>query len=455
MKIAFVLIVLCCTLPIAMLVRRYDTLMRAFWIFFGAAAFFMSSIPLLDIGLINAPDNWVGFVYGLEVSVIDYLAFIAFLILPRHRTPFWFFLPCLVFTGIAAISVSQAMHPTIALFGVWQFAKMGFIIFVVARACAFKEIPYLLLGGMALGIFANFATALWQRIGLNYTQAPGLFLHQNTLGMIAHFVLYPYLIMLLTQSERTVWNLTAIFSVLGCILLTASRGAVGFTVVGIGLTFALVALTGITNRVMAAAAVACVATLAIAPAAYIVFEKRFERSALHEDIYDERAAFNRAADLILEDFPAGVGLNHYTHILKEYNYSQRAGIHQGEGNINNIVHDVYRLIGVETGHVGLIAFYALLLFPMVTAFIVGWGRRYTPDGRLLFGFGLAMLVAYLHSFFEWIFLIKQVQYVFAAVVGMTFGIASRTPRSNPEISLQTEQSPFLSGLSFKAGTLND
>lgn len=453
-KIAFVLIVLCCTLPLALLVRRYEILTRIFWISFGAAAFFMTTIPLLDIGVINAPDGWVGFVYGIEISIVDYLAVVSFFILPRHRTSWLFFLPFVVFTAVAATSVPNAANPTVASFGVWQFAKMAFVAAIVARACAFEEVPYLLLRGMALGIMAQLVASIWQRFGLGYTQAPGLFLHQNTLGMIAHFVLYPFLYMLLTQSRGTIWNGLIILTVLCCMLLTASRGAVGFTVIGIALTFLIVALTGLTNRIMVAAALAGIAALALAPVTYLVFEKRFERAALNEDVYDERAAFNRAADLIRDDFPAGVGFNHYTYTLKRYNYSQLAGVHQNEGNINNIVHDAYRLIGVETGRAGLLSFYALLAVPLVTAFFVGWRRRSMPDGGLLLGFGTAMLIAYLHSLFEWIFLIKQVQIVFAIVVGMTFGIASRRYAGETSIQARVASENPVATSTFKAGALS-
>ncbi|QDG74816.1 O-antigen ligase [Labrenzia sp. PHM005] len=454
MKIAFVLIVLCCTLPLVLLVKRYEVLSRVFWISFGAAAFFMTIVPLLDIGVINAPDGWVGFVYGIEISVVDYLAVVAFFVLPRHRTSWLFFLPFVIFTAIAAVPVPNAANPMVASFGVWQFAKVSFIAAIVARACAFEEVPYLLLRGMAFGIMAQLVASLWQRFGLGYTQAPGLFLHQNTLGMIAHFVLYPYLFMLLTQSRGTFWNGLVILSVLCCILLTASRGAVGFTVIGIGLTFVIASLTGLTNRIMAAVALAGLVALALAPATYIVFEKRFERSTLREDVYDEREAFNRAADLIRDDFPAGVGFSHYTYTLKRYNYSQLAGVHQNEGNINNIVHDAYRLIGVETGRAGLLSYYVMLAVPLITAFFVGWRRRPTPDGGLLLGFGMALLIVYLHSLFEWIFLIKQVQIVFAIVVGMTFGIASRSYAAEQSIQQVTASINTNGVPTFNAGELS-
>ncbi|WP_420339122.1 O-antigen ligase family protein [Roseibium sp.] len=414
----------------------------------------MTSIPIFDIALVNYPDGWTGFARGLEISVIDYLAVIAFLVLPWQRVSLLWFLPFVLFTIIAMVAATEAAKPLTAFFGVWQFAKTAFIALVVARACAVSEVPYLVLRGMALAMAAQLTASLWQRFGVGDTQASGLFSHQNTLGMIAHFVLYPFLFMLLTQGRGTVWNGLVILWILCCVMLTASRGAVGFTAIGIGLTFVIVALAGLTNRIMATAALAAMTALALAPATYLVFEKRFERAALNEDVYDERAAFNRAADLIRDDFPAGVGFNHYTYTLKRYNYSQLAGVHQNEGNINNIVHDVYRLIGVETGRAGLLSFYALLAVPLVTAFFVGWRRRLMPDGGLLLGFGTAMLIAYLHSLFEWIFLIKEVQIVFAIVVGMTFGIASRPYATEPSSHQRIESENTNGAFTFKAGALS-
>ena len=45
------------------------------------------------------------------------------------------------------------------------------------------------------------------------------------------------------------------------------------------------------------------------------------------------------------------------------------------------------------------------------------------SGDLLLGLGVALLIVYLHSFYEWIFVKFEIQYIFAASVGMIAGLA--------------------------------
>ena len=52
-----------------------------------------------------------------------------------------------------------------------------------------------------------------------------------------------------------------------------------------------------------------------------------------------------------------------------------------------------------------------------------WAEPNDSKGDLLLGLGVAMLTIYIHSLFEYIIVIKEVQYVLAIVIGMTFGLA--------------------------------
>src|SRR5690606_25484267 len=148
-------------------------------------------------------------------------------------------------------SMLQAAEPLAAFFGVWQFARMFFVAAIVARACAFEEIPLLLLRGMALGMVAQFLAVLWQRFGLGYTQTPGLFLHQNTLGMTIHFVLLPYFALLLAGRRNLAFVAAVLAATLVTTVFTASRATVGFAALGLATTFAVMALAGLTQRKMA------------------------------------------------------------------------------------------------------------------------------------------------------------------------------------------------------------
>lgn len=441
MKSAFLIIVLLSIMPLVLLLRRYETIARMFWVCFGAGAFFLATVPLFDIGLISWSDRWAGFVYGVELSVIDFLAILAFFTLPRARTPLLWFVPFALYILAAALSMLQAAEPLAAFFGVWQFMRMFFIATVVARACAFVEIPHLLLRGMALGMAAQFVTVLWQRYGLGYTQTPGLFIHQNTLGMAIHFVLLPYFALLLAGRRNLLFVAFVLIVTLVATVFTASRATVGFASMGLATTFVLFALAGLTQRKMAVALAALAAVVVVVPVTLQTFHQRFEHAPLTEDEYDERAAFSRAAAYILQDYPLGIGMNHYVLVARDRGYSERAGVATAEGNRNNIVHNAFRLAGAETGYPGLIAFCLMLATPLALALANGWRQRATEDGALLLGFAMAMLFAYLHSFYEWILFGKEVQYLLAITMGMAFGIAARSRAPAGTFAFQAPRGP--------------
>ena len=427
LKLAFVALLLLSLFPAALLIRRYAWATRIFWLCFGALPFTLSSVPLFDVGIISWED-WYGFVTGIEVTAIDLLAVMAFLILPAHRTPLVYFLPFLFYFAVAAASIIYAPEPLAAGFAIWQFGRVFLVLGVVARACAFEGIPYLMFKGMVIGLFANFVAVLWQRFGLDLAQNTGLFVHQNTLGMAIHFVLLPHLVMLLSGTRRLIYLGPTIMLSLLALIFTASRGSVGTAAIGMAMTFAVVAMQGLTQRKIAAIAATLVAVALASPVVIATFEKRFERAPLNEEAYDERAAFNNVSAYILKDFPMGIGVNHYVYAAQNFGYSDRGGVMPFEGNRRAIVHNAYLLAAAETGYAGLLAFTLMLLTPLAIAFSNGFRMKDRADGALLIGCGMALVTVYLHSFLEWIIYAKEIQYMMAIAMGIIFGVSSRYRR---------------------------
>lgn len=425
MKFAALFIAFACAVPISLLLRSSPGFGRMFWMAFGLLPFLAAAIPLFDIGIISWAGQWIGFVYGLELSLVDILAFAALLSFDKGRLPLWCKLPMLFYVAAAALSIFQADEPVAASFGAWQFARMYLVMVVVARACMEPMTAVYILRGMALGMGAHLLAVIHQRFGLGLTQAHGLFIHQNTLGMTAHLVLFPHLALLLYGYKGTRWQLATVLATLLVVVFTASRAAVGFSTMGIALLYAILALAGMTQRKMLFALTGAVGLAIVAPIAISSFEKRFEAVPLNEDQYDERAAFNRAASFIFDDYPLGIGSNHYVHIAKNDGYSERAGVAPNEGNRNNIVHNAYWLAAAETGYPGLVTFCVMLIVPLGCAFKVGWRERDNAKGNLLLGFGVALLIVYVHSFYEWVIFAKEVQYLLFTTMGMIFGISLR------------------------------
>lgn len=449
MKFGVLFLALLAIFPLGLLLRSTPVLRKPFWIVFGALPFFAAAIPLFDVGLLSWAGRWVGFVYGLQISIVDILAAAALFAMPRGKLPWWCKLPFLLYLLATALSLLQAAEPVAASFGLLQFARIYLVMVVVARACADPDVPFLMLKGMAIGMAAHFVAVLHQRFQLQLPQTMGLFIHQNTLGMAAHFVLFPHLALLLAGYRNVRYLVGTVLATIVVVVFTASRAAVGFAVIGLGTLFVTQALAGLTQRKMAVGLAALASLLIVAPLAVSTFSNRFELSPLGESQYDERAAFNRAASFILEDYPLGVGINHYVHVARDLGYSERGGVIGFEGNRNNIVHNAYWLTAAEAGYPGVIAFCIMLVVPLFVAIRTGWRMRRTLEGNLLLGFGVALLVVYLHSFYEWVIFAREIQYLLTMTMGMVFGIALRLrvrDRARQPRSIQAMQLNAQSGL---------
>lgn len=426
MKFVALLIALASAYPLSLMMRANPRFARLCWVMVGLLPFLAAALPLFDIGIISWAGDWIGFVYSLEITMVDILALAALLAIPGGPLPWAYKAPLLVYIAAAALSVFQATEPVATTFGVWQFARMFLVMAVVARASRHDpRVAVDILRGMAIGMGMNLVAVVYQRFGMDLTQTRGLFVHQNTLGMTTHFVLFPHLAMLLYGYGRMRYVLPTILGTVLIVIFTASRATVGLAALGMMTTYAVLALAGLTQRKVMLALAAAVALAAVAPVALATFQNRFDAAPLTEDQYDERAAFNLAASYIVDDNPAGVGLNHYVHIAKNFGYSERAGVSPSEGNRNNIVHNAYWLAAVETGYLGAVAFSLMLVVPLMTALKWGWRERLTTEGNLLLGFGVTMLIAYLHSFYEWVIFAREVQYLLFATMGMTFGLSLR------------------------------
>ena len=255
-------------------------------------------------------------------------------------------------------------------------------------------------------------------------QTPGTFAHQNTLGMVTHFVAFPFFALLLAGA-RSPW--AALVPLAGAVVavMTASRAALGFAVAGYAVVYLISLMRQRTFRKTLLGGAGVLTACVLAPVVFASFQTRFELAPLTEHEYDERAAFNRTAALILDDHPFGVGVNHYVYVAKNFGYSERGGVAPVEGSRNNIVHNVYWLTAAEAGYFGIAAYALMAAYTLFAAFTAGWRDRMSLRGDLLLGLGSALLIAYAHSTLEYILLTKEAQYLFAIAMGTVFGLADQ------------------------------
>lgn len=425
MKLLILALSLSAVLPLSIWLRSGSTGTRRFWILFGLLPFLTPAFSPLDIAIISWWPNWIGLLSGLEITAVDIFAVAAIFTLPRvrYRHPFHVFASLYLLS--ITLSVFQADEPVAALFYVWQFCRIYLLAVVVARACAQPEVQSNILVGMATGLCLETLLVGWQRYGLGMTQTPGTFAHQNTLGMVAHFVTFPFFSLLLGGS-RSMWAVIVPLAGAFVAVMTASRGALGFAALGFALVYIVSVVRRPTSRKAMVGVTAMTIALVLAPVVVTSFKMRFEHAPLTEHEYDERDAFNRTAALIVADRPFGVGANHYVYVAKNLGYSERGGVAPVEGSRNNIVHNVFWLVAAETGYLGLAAYICLVAQILFTAFLSGWRNRRSLRGDLLLGFGISICVALAHSTVEYILLTKEAQYLFAIASGLVLGISSQS-----------------------------
>ena len=366
---------------------------------------------------------WVGYVAGPEISYLDLIAITVYLSLRRatHPTPFRFSMA--LYFGTTVLSAIQTPLPDTALFYSWQLARMFLLYATVYRGiCADPHVLPAVLKGMAAGIFLEAAVTISQRVE-GTLQTNGTYLHQNTLGMVSHLVVVPFFALLL--GGRRGWLPPAVVAAgLVVQVMTTSRGTIALSALGLATVFLLSALRRWSSRKAQLLLAGVAAIAVVGPIAASSLQQRFNKNAegltFGEDI--ERVHLKAAATAMLADHPMGVGANNYTFAGLQQGYFNRSGLAWQMMGAN--VHDVYWLVATETGYVGLIAFIIFLMRPLTVAFACGLRNLGDPRGDLQLGLGVALLLVYLGSLEEWVFVSFDVQYTFAIAVGLVAGLAA-------------------------------
>jgi O-antigen ligase len=412
------IIVLAAVFPLSDWLRRNPSQSPKVWMLLGIMPFLFNVVHLY-MAAISWVD-WPGYVKGLEFTVMDAVAIALYLSFPTTRAPLPFRLSMALYLLPALLSATVAEVPMAAVFYCWQLVRMFLVYAVVARGCNDPRVAPSILNGMALGLVMEAGVCIWERFGLGILQAGGTVGHQNLLGMMSHFIVFPFFALLLAGKGG---RLPAVVVLAGLIVevLTTSRATLGLAAFGYAGVFVLSALRQWTPRKARILMIAVAMISVAAPIAFLSFENRF--AAEQSSDYDERAAFKSAAAMMLSDHPLGVGANNYVIAANGGGYNHAAGVASVFGSDSAQVHNIYYLVAAETGYLGLLTFVLLIFRPLSVAFLCGWRNRADARGDLLLGLGMALLTVYLHSWFEWIFITYPSQYMLTMDVGMVAGVA--------------------------------
>lgn len=389
------------------------------------AAFMLGFLPFVMAPwhLYVAPYSfagWPGYVKGWEVGVIDAIAVACLISLPkaRSRLPFQYVFLFYIFATL--VSVFWAANFTIALSYPLQLARVFLVFAAIARIAASPAGLKAVLQGLFLGLFYQAVVAILAKFG-GALQTGGSFGHQNLLGFASHLVFIPAFGLLLSGLWRR-WAVLGLISGAIVVILTVSRATVAFAGISLVLTYLIALVADPSQRKIGVGLAAAVLIGLSLPIIHYSFSQRF--AAQGNDIGfvapdEERAAFERAAGMVIDDHPFGIGANHYVVVINTQGYASRAGVGWGTGSRATAVHNSFLLVQAETGYLGLIAILLFLLTAITVSLHYAFKARRSPQGELLIGIVGALVAITLHSFYEWMLVTHQAQYLLAVALGIS------------------------------------
>lgn len=365
-----------------------------------------STCYLIDINFVSR-ELYRGDTRGFEFGVTDWMIIaLVFVMLfsPRWKTKRPDLLPpnsilMITYLLFAIGSVMVAYVPLYAGFGVFKIIRAMAVYWVAYNYLRSEEDFRFFMLTLAAMVGFQFLLVLQQRFSGIY-RASGSTPHSNTLAMYINMMNMLFLSFLIGDPKRgwrryIYWGALVLGSVI--VLATFSRGALGMMVLGYG----LVTLLSIYDKPQArkfklvgiALLLASPAVLYVAPAIIDRFENAPEESGI------SRIQANEAATAMARESLFGVGINNYSYVINNTEFSRFI---PNEGD-RGIVHNIYLLHASEMGWLGLLIFLLMIgRFLIMSARIIML-RRNNLISWIATGILVGMLTLWLQALLEWAF----------------------------------------------------
>lgn len=424
------IIIILCSLPFFLQMLRMGGLWRR-WTHVGLGA-----LPILSAGLnLDAAfvdwAGWPGHTKGLIVSLADTLA-IAICIKyskPKNTPTFMWIWLFYVFCSLPGLFVGDLFQPAVFyIFSLFKAIMYFYACYLVFLRGGFFDI----INGLAIALISNGLVTISNSIQ-GQSQAAGLIGHRNYAGMISNMAI-PALLISTSFGRLRLLPIFAIVMSAIAVALGGSRAAVllfGITIFGTMLG-ALWVRPSKQAKIML---VVCVlAAIAVVPIALQTLGERFEISGVEFTLAkdEEREAFEKAAHMMNEDFPWGVGTNQFVTVATNREYYSAAGIGWATVGALATIHNSYALVRTEGGVVALFGMLALLSSTILVASILLLRRRENPARILAVPVLVTSSVLAIHLQYEWGFVAMHTLYGF----GFTTALAAYVGENARQARLQ-------------------
>ncbi|NOZ01470.1 MAG: O-antigen ligase family protein [Deltaproteobacteria bacterium] len=386
---------------------------------------------LADRGNINfmSMETYRGPDRGFEITAIELIAMALgiSLLVKKTRQIKWipyntFFM--LLYFLVALYSIRSAPEPLLSWFTVFKLIRSWLLYWTVVN-CIRTGVP---MRAVWRGLIAVAALMVFEGLQQKYLgglyRVSATFDHSNTLAMYLNMLSALMLAFGLADRSLNSWRTAVtLVAALGLLLTTVMTFSRAGMALGFVCALGVLVFTNVRTRskrvfvaTMFAFAGLVFGGAMVGPS---IVDRFMEAPAASEGAREE---FNKAARLMLEDNPMGVGVNQFSHVLDiHHKYRKHFKIMAGEKHAG-VCHHVYWLTAAELGWPGIIAFALVLIRFAWRAFIYSW-RTPGRDGALQAALFLSMVATYASGFFEWVFRITPLFFTFLILAGISVGLS--------------------------------
>lgn len=413
MRYVGILLVLC-SFPMFMALLRSGPI-RQKWAFIALGAAPVVGIALNTDAALISWAQWPGHTKGVIISLTDTLALaICFHFRPRNRYPlllwFWVFY---IICNVPGLLLSNLFTPALSYFvSLLKAAVYFFACYIVMSRGALSALIF----GLCIAVIANSGITITNFLQ-GVVQPGGLVGHRNYAGLINNLAI-PVLLIASTYGRFKMWHLLAIGMAAVAAILGGSRGVIILFGASVYLTLFCAVAVKPSKQIRYLLAACFLASFLAIPVGLQKLRDRSEDGSINLSKDAERAAFEKAAQMMNEDYPLGVGLNQYANLANIGGYSAAAGVNWMTASKSAIVHNSYVLVRTEGGFIALFAMLLLLGSTLVSSTKLVLKRSTNPARVFAVPVLVATLVLSIHLSFEWAFVTMNNLYGFALITAL-------------------------------------
>lgn len=368
-------------------------------------------------------ENYRGDSRGIEITTVDLVLLAIRLALPRTRAKpatrhvfvRSFFYLCVL------LSFKDTPDVLKSTFSLWKLTRMYFAFDTMALAFLDVQLVAAATRGLAFGVLWQGWLVLWQKYVQHAVRTMGSMPHPNSLAMIVNLIAPTAFALWLSGRARPYAPL-----VVGCAgistIASLSRGGMMMFVLATVLGAIIAFARGFeAHKLKIIGTLFFAAVLVLARSIDTIIE-RFTTAPKESE--QARILFNRAAKMMADEHPFGVGINMYSYVLDHGGYADRLNIEPGDRN--GIAHHIYWLTAAELGYIGAIAYVLVVASVMIST--IRLAMRGGLRGDLGVGFTLGLTTMTLQGTAEWIARQTPMAYAFWTFAAMASALRA-TDRS--------------------------